>query len=422
MSGIRPNLDGPYAQGVVNPYTAHVHPYPTRYHGGIYTRPVFGLPYVRSPHAVFKPNDFYEFYGQKGLGSIGSFARSSLGNGALGGNTLGLGATGTPIYWHTSNPKTLQLQTAVNTVLEANRFGRPLLEDSKLGAQTCAGLAICSVSFKADLLAKVSQELIAEVTKVCESKMSDSTIAAQMKAEGQKMVDARKPVPEPVVTQPTSTTVVESPVANEQTIVQQATTPPATAIKFGVINTKVETLQRGINRVFAAKRFKPISVTKKLDTNTCAALAICNQIFKLDLFALVPPAIVVEVTELYLAKYRADSAWALKLKGVIELMYAQHDAIVAAAKAAAAKAAALKAATEQSAAAAKAAADAAATALKEAATAAAAAAKREAEVLSLPDMEITAAPPTQKHDNRGLILVAVGVVALGGIGYYLATK
>jgi hypothetical protein len=43
---------------VPSQFEAHVHPWPTRYHGPIYTRPVFGLPYVQSPYAVFKPGDF----------------------------------------------------------------------------------------------------------------------------------------------------------------------------------------------------------------------------------------------------------------------------------------------------------------------------------------------------------------------------
>jgi len=44
--------------GVPTPYVAHVHPYPTRYHGGIWTRPVFEFPYAPSPQSVFKPDDF----------------------------------------------------------------------------------------------------------------------------------------------------------------------------------------------------------------------------------------------------------------------------------------------------------------------------------------------------------------------------
>ena len=47
-----------YPRGVESQYEVHVHPWPTRYHGPIYTRPSFGLPYVQSPYAVFKPGDF----------------------------------------------------------------------------------------------------------------------------------------------------------------------------------------------------------------------------------------------------------------------------------------------------------------------------------------------------------------------------
>lgn len=43
--------------GVPSPYTVHVHPYPTRFHGGQWIRPEFGLPYVRTPYAVYKPSD-----------------------------------------------------------------------------------------------------------------------------------------------------------------------------------------------------------------------------------------------------------------------------------------------------------------------------------------------------------------------------
>ncbi len=47
------------APGVPNPYIVHRHPYPTRYHGTINTRPVFGLPYVGRPQGVFRPVNFY---------------------------------------------------------------------------------------------------------------------------------------------------------------------------------------------------------------------------------------------------------------------------------------------------------------------------------------------------------------------------
>ena len=46
------NVDLPH--GVTSPVVAHVHPYPTRFHGGIWKRPVFGFPWNRSPYAVFR--------------------------------------------------------------------------------------------------------------------------------------------------------------------------------------------------------------------------------------------------------------------------------------------------------------------------------------------------------------------------------
>lgn len=53
--------------GVPSPYVARVHPYPTRYHGGIWTRPVFGMPRVAKVQSVFRPVNFYP-PAQSGLG------------------------------------------------------------------------------------------------------------------------------------------------------------------------------------------------------------------------------------------------------------------------------------------------------------------------------------------------------------------
>ena len=50
-------------RGVPSPYVTRVHPYPTRYHGGIWVRPQTSpLPYVVSPQSVFKPDDFAPAY------------------------------------------------------------------------------------------------------------------------------------------------------------------------------------------------------------------------------------------------------------------------------------------------------------------------------------------------------------------------
>lgn len=46
-------------RGVPSPLTVHVHPYPTRYHGGIWKRPVFGLPAVRRTYNTVRPSDMY---------------------------------------------------------------------------------------------------------------------------------------------------------------------------------------------------------------------------------------------------------------------------------------------------------------------------------------------------------------------------
>lgn len=51
---------------VPTPYAAHRHPYPTRFHGGIWKRPVFGLPYIHKVQNVIRPVEFYSQYGSRG--------------------------------------------------------------------------------------------------------------------------------------------------------------------------------------------------------------------------------------------------------------------------------------------------------------------------------------------------------------------
>lgn len=120
-SAIRRNLQGPYPAGVPSPLTVHVHPYPTRYHGTINTRPVFTLPYVESPHAVFKPDDFYSFYpGVNGLGALGAVQ---------------------PIYYLAAkeNPRVSSLQQALNVALVSGGM-LPISVTGKLDAKTCGAL------------------------------------------------------------------------------------------------------------------------------------------------------------------------------------------------------------------------------------------------------------------------------------------
>lgn len=219
MNNIRRNLDGPYARGVVNPYTAHVHPYPTRFHGAIYTRPVFGLPYVRSPHAVFKPDDFYSYYGVKGLGGVGgTFHGSSMGNGTIGGNTLGLGATGSPIYYRagSSNPKVTALQSGLNKVLISQGF-RQISVTGILEDETCGALGLMGGLYPQELRSQVDDEILEEAARICRIAQQNDTVKRRMIAIAQEIKDTQDKTPAkilepqtevvPASTAPTVTTV-----------------------------------------------------------------------------------------------------------------------------------------------------------------------------------------------------------------------
>lgn len=141
---------------VPSPYALAVHPYPTRYHGAIYTRPTFGMPYVQNSYAVFKPDDFYEFYGVSGMGS-------------LGGGSLGLGATGSPIYYLASktNTKVSTLQTGLSKVLISRGY-LPITVNGIFDKTTCGALIFCGSQFMEDLRALVPDEIITEATKTAQ--------------------------------------------------------------------------------------------------------------------------------------------------------------------------------------------------------------------------------------------------------------
>ena len=84
------------AYEVPNPYVATTHPYPTRFHGGIWTRPTFGMPYMRSVQSVFKPSDFNDGNpALRGLGDVnaanGVFGTEQKGGGVFGPSLYGLG-------------------------------------------------------------------------------------------------------------------------------------------------------------------------------------------------------------------------------------------------------------------------------------------------------------------------------------------
>jgi hypothetical protein len=74
---------------IPSPYKVHVHPYPTRFHGGIWTRPVFGLPFQPAPSAVFMP---HQFAGDPAFGAV------SATTGAIAIGAFIVGVAGA-IFW-----------------------------------------------------------------------------------------------------------------------------------------------------------------------------------------------------------------------------------------------------------------------------------------------------------------------------------
>lgn len=206
-----------HRSGVPNPYTVHVHPYPTRYHGAIYTRPVFNMPYRRTPHAVFKPDDFYSFYGVSGVGNYGS----------LGSNILGLGATGQPIYWMDAktNPKVTTLQEGINKVLVANGYA-PIKVTGKLEGTTCGALAVCLNAHKPELLSQVPEDIVGEAANTCRlAHENDAVFYAPKKDPNASQVqqDPAPPPPPPPEETPDSPAVVK-PVEQEPKAVTPAVT------------------------------------------------------------------------------------------------------------------------------------------------------------------------------------------------------
>lgn len=83
---------GPTMEGVVNPRVPHAHPYPTRYHGGVWTTPVFGQPYRSQSYMAGRPGYESQWLQLSGAGPDGlgepllcSSSGSTLLDAALGG-------------------------------------------------------------------------------------------------------------------------------------------------------------------------------------------------------------------------------------------------------------------------------------------------------------------------------------------------
>lgn len=157
--------NAPHVPGVPSPYAVHVHPYPTRFHGAIYTRPVFGYPVIAKPQDVFTPG--YNVDREvpqptlSGLGATvgegrlwttggGVFRPGGYGGGVFDGNISGLGSLGaqhkcgvrglgddsTDYPWRAFSEKTKVLQEQTNISLKKAGMC-PIAVDGKLGGGTC---------------------------------------------------------------------------------------------------------------------------------------------------------------------------------------------------------------------------------------------------------------------------------------------
>ncbi len=179
--------NAPIVQGVPTPYVMHVHPYPTRFHGPIYTRPVFGAPVIARPQDVFTPG--YNITREvpqptlSGLGATvgegmlwetgdGVFKPGGYGGGVFDGDisglgslsrrraTKGIGVSGlgddsSDYPWMVYSEKTKALQQATNVLL-AQAALCPVLVDGKLGGGTCGARKYLNAN-KDRLLSGVAQ-------------------------------------------------------------------------------------------------------------------------------------------------------------------------------------------------------------------------------------------------------------------------
>ncbi len=165
-------MKGPgYPAGVPTPYAMHVHPYPTRFHGAIYSRPVFGMEQIQQPASVFipgrdidmRPDKPYTGNAFNGLGDLqydvgeGIFRPGGYGGGVFDGNLSGAPALGKKkalgaateeqkasdqlnFPYGKYSAQTKQLQDKLNRLLIKNKLC-PIVADGKLGPATC-GAAI----------------------------------------------------------------------------------------------------------------------------------------------------------------------------------------------------------------------------------------------------------------------------------------
>jgi hypothetical protein len=132
------SFHGPGPSGVPSPYAVHYSAYPTRFHGGIWTRPVFGFPWIQRNQSNFIPGrDITEV--MNGVGFYvgdGIFKPPGYGGGVFDGNLNGLGDEASDYPWGTYSDTTKKLQQTTNVAL-AEKAHCPIAVDGKLGPATC---------------------------------------------------------------------------------------------------------------------------------------------------------------------------------------------------------------------------------------------------------------------------------------------
>lgn len=157
--------NAPIVDGVPTPFVTHLHPWPSRWHGPIYTRPLFSGNVIARTQSVFTPGyDMNVNIPQptlSGLGAVqsqwdtgqGVFKPGGYGGGVFDGDISGLGSIGArralkgigmrglgedsvSYPWKVFSEQTKALQQSTNSLL-AQAALCPVTVDGKLGAGTC---------------------------------------------------------------------------------------------------------------------------------------------------------------------------------------------------------------------------------------------------------------------------------------------
>lgn len=160
--------NAPIVPGVPNQYFYQNRVWPSRFHGPIYTRPVFGAPVIATPYQNFTPGyDIDRHVPQPTLSGLGAtvgegklwneeggvFGPGGYGGGVFDGNISGLGSVGPrpsvkgigmgavssdDMPWGSKSDATVALQSTINAHLLAMGMC-PISVDGKLGPATCGG-------------------------------------------------------------------------------------------------------------------------------------------------------------------------------------------------------------------------------------------------------------------------------------------